>query len=247
MLRKFGSNVRNQWAGFLSLFLVLGGGTAYAVTELDVDSVKSKHIVDGEVRASDLAASSVSSNSLRTNAIPRDGQGFDGSTKLATDSVGRNELLFDTVTGDYVNNGSLTGGDIANGSIGSPELTNNAWGGRAYGRVSAGGLVSRSKNIAFVSHPATGYYCIHLAADSGINAGSAVVIVGSDFAGNGTNPSGIGGAARISVPEWDSAALDCPNGTLEVQTFVQTTSGDGSNSGKDDMDRDDEPFAFVIP
>jgi hypothetical protein len=246
MLRKFGSNVRNQWAGFLSLFLVLGGGTAYAVTELDVDSVKSKHIVDGEVRASDLAASSVSSNSLRTNAIPRDGQGFDGSTKLATDSVGRNELLFDTVTGDYVNNGSLTGGDIANGSIGSPELTNNAWGGRAYGRVSAGGLVSRSKNIAFVSHPATGYYCIHLAADSGIDPDDAVVIVGPDFAGNGTRPTGPN-AAQISVPEWDSAGLDCPSETLEVQTFVYLTMGDGANSGKDWSQRDDEPFAFVIP
>jgi hypothetical protein len=54
MLRTFGSHIRNQWIGALALFLVLGGGTAYAVTHLDKDSVRSQHIVDGQVKPKDL-------------------------------------------------------------------------------------------------------------------------------------------------------------------------------------------------
>ncbi len=55
MLRRFGSHLREQWMGALALSLVLGGGTAYAVTRIDPDSVKSKHIVNGQVRGPDVA------------------------------------------------------------------------------------------------------------------------------------------------------------------------------------------------
>jgi hypothetical protein len=37
------------------LVLVVGGTSAYAVTQLDANSVKSKHIVNGQVKAPDLA------------------------------------------------------------------------------------------------------------------------------------------------------------------------------------------------
>ena len=54
MLRKLGSHLRHQWMGAVALFLVLSGGTAYAVTQIDRNSVKSKHIVDGQVRSVDV-------------------------------------------------------------------------------------------------------------------------------------------------------------------------------------------------
>ena len=54
MLRRFVSQLRDQWMGALALFLVLSGGTAYAVTQIDRNSVKSKHIVDGQVKSSDV-------------------------------------------------------------------------------------------------------------------------------------------------------------------------------------------------
>jgi hypothetical protein len=43
----------------LCLFLVIGGGTAYAVTQIDRNSIKSRHIVNGQVRAKDLAPDQV--------------------------------------------------------------------------------------------------------------------------------------------------------------------------------------------
>jgi hypothetical protein len=39
----------------LALCLIVGGGSAYAVTQLDNNSVKSKHIVNGQVKDDDLA------------------------------------------------------------------------------------------------------------------------------------------------------------------------------------------------
>jgi hypothetical protein len=38
-----------------ALFIALGGGAAFAVTQLDANSVKSKHIVNGQVKDQDLA------------------------------------------------------------------------------------------------------------------------------------------------------------------------------------------------
>ena len=55
MLRTFGRHLRGQWMGATALLLVLSGGTAYAVTQLDANSVESKHIVNGQVKAADLA------------------------------------------------------------------------------------------------------------------------------------------------------------------------------------------------
>ena len=41
-------------ASSLALFLALSGGVAFAVTQLDANSVKSKHIVNGQVKVRDL-------------------------------------------------------------------------------------------------------------------------------------------------------------------------------------------------
>jgi hypothetical protein len=54
MSRRLLTRVRNQWAGFLALFLVLAGGTAWALAE---NSVGSKQIKPGAVHSSDLADS----------------------------------------------------------------------------------------------------------------------------------------------------------------------------------------------
>ena len=52
MSRRFLNQVHNQWAGFLALFLVLTGGTAWALAQ---NSVGSKQIKPGAVHDSDLA------------------------------------------------------------------------------------------------------------------------------------------------------------------------------------------------
>jgi hypothetical protein len=50
MVVKFITQLRQQWMGALALFLVLCGGTAWA---LEANSVKSRHIKNGQVKLAD--------------------------------------------------------------------------------------------------------------------------------------------------------------------------------------------------
>ena len=74
MLRTVLVHLRAQWAGFLALFLVLAGGTAYAA-----DTVFSTDIVDGEVKHSDLAGNAVTSTNIYNGSVL--------SAEIATDAV----------------------------------------------------------------------------------------------------------------------------------------------------------------
>lgn len=69
MLRTFTSHLRHHWMGALALFLVLTGGTAFAVTQIDRNSVKSKHIVDGQVKEADLADGSVTTDKIPDGTV----------------------------------------------------------------------------------------------------------------------------------------------------------------------------------
>jgi hypothetical protein len=125
MLRALGAHLRNQWMGALALFLVLGGGTAYAV-----DTVGSADIIDESVRSVDLL-----NNDIRSGDIRDDTQTAGGlrAVDLAAGSVGVSELNplafssldiaqasptspfgipADAIQGSEVSDGTLTGDDI---------------------------------------------------------------------------------------------------------------------------------------
>ncbi|HYH60852.1 MAG TPA: hypothetical protein VD766_03205 [Solirubrobacterales bacterium] len=85
MIRKLGSHLRDQWMGALALFIVLGGGTAYAA-----NTVFSSDIVNNEVYGADVRDDSLSGGGL-------------GHVDLKAGSVRSSEVGAD----------SLKGGDIA--------------------------------------------------------------------------------------------------------------------------------------
>lgn len=79
MWSRVGDYVRQHHLAMLCLFLILGGGTAYA---LGANTVKSKHIVDGQVKSADaqddgLAGVDIDEDSL---TLPPDTQTFFGAT-----------------------------------------------------------------------------------------------------------------------------------------------------------------------
>jgi hypothetical protein len=86
-------------AATLALFLVIGGGTVYAASELGRNDVKSKNIAKGAVKTSDLA----------TNAVT--GQ------KVKDGSIAGEDLQDGTITAGEIQDGSITAGDIAAGVI----------------------------------------------------------------------------------------------------------------------------------
>jgi hypothetical protein len=153
------------------------------------------------------------------------------------------------VTSAKVADGSLTGLDVQNGTIAIADLAPTAYGARASGLVDGLGQLTRSENVASVSHPDTGIYCISLELASGIVPSTAVLLVGPDIANNGTNP---GPFDDVSHVEWRSSGANCPAGRLEVDTFVYDGDGiddddGGGNTTGDDFLVADQGFAFVVP
>jgi len=144
--------------------------------------------------------------------------------------------------------GAVNSATVADDSLTLADLAPEAEGARAYARVSPAGALTRSKNVASVAHTmGTGLYCIALA--GGIDPGSAVLITGPDFVGNGTAD----GSEDVSHVEWRSDAGDCPAGTLEVLTYVffgdevDNDSATGPDTQGDDLIQHDQSFAFVVP
>jgi hypothetical protein len=88
-----------------------------------------------------------------------------------------------------------------------------------------------SHNVASVSTPSTGVYCITTAASAGISSSSTVVI--ADIDANSLN----GSKADARNPE-----TGCSAGQFEVDTFQSTVSGTSVVDGFKA-----QPFSFLIP
>ena len=131
MFRKLGSHLRNQWMGALSLFVVLSGGTAYAVgtvgTEDIIDeSVRSIDIRNGQIRSSDLRDDTQNGGGL---GAPDLGPGSVGVSELdplafAAPDISRAlptlpfEIADNAIQGIEVSDGTLTGADVVEATLG---------------------------------------------------------------------------------------------------------------------------------
>ena len=98
MSRRIRHHIASNVVNYVALFFSLSLGTAWA---LEVNSVRSKHIKDGQVRAADLA----------DDTTPHALTGLD----IKNESMG----------GDDVRDGDLRGADIADGSLAGLDLANN--------------------------------------------------------------------------------------------------------------------------
>ncbi len=97
----------------IALFIALGGG-AYAAFHLPKNSVKSKHIVDGQVKTQDIAAASVDSSklapgSIQSELVPDDeliGADIDESTLGTVPNASDADLLDGKDSGQFQEVGS---------------------------------------------------------------------------------------------------------------------------------------------
>jgi hypothetical protein len=73
MLRKLRAHFRQQFVGYLALFVALGGSAYAAATigpsNIQNDAVRSRHIKNGQVKNPDLAANSVGSGKVIDNSL----------------------------------------------------------------------------------------------------------------------------------------------------------------------------------
>ena len=220
-------------AAYLALFVALGG-TGYAATQLERNSVGSPQIKDRSVKTRDLArsargvpeaklASTLTEiindpvNGLHINVTAEDGKdglnGADGAQGPQGPAGPQGSSGADGASGG-------TGSQGPQGDAGPTGPQGSPGGFSVYARVAADGSLSANSGIASVAKPATGVYCIDVA--NGVSANIAVVTV------EGEEPN----TRKASVLKAASGA-NC--NTVE---FMVTTSSGGSSA--------DVPFYVAI-
>jgi hypothetical protein len=116
MSRTLGRPTYANITSTLALVVALGAGGAYAA-----NTVTSKDIVDGQVKAADLHRNSVGSSTIkeRSVAAPDMAAGSVASTSLQDGAVRAEHLAAGSVSSVTVEEGSLKGSDLATGTIGT--------------------------------------------------------------------------------------------------------------------------------
>ena len=115
--------VRNQWAGFLALFLVLAGGTAYAANTIGTSDVIDNSLLSADLKDNAAVATGDVINDTASGGGLRAGD-------LSPGSVGASE----------VRDNSLTGGDVVESTLAQVPKALNAvkLGGKSVSQLAAG-------------------------------------------------------------------------------------------------------------
>ena len=213
MFRTFGRHIRQQFVGYIALFIALGG-VSYAAVTLPKSSVTSSQIKNGEIKNADLAKNAVTSNKVKNGSLlsadfkagqlPAGApgpQGIQGPQGLPGEK------------GEPGTNGT-------NGTDGAPGSA------LAYARVEADATLdtAHSKNVSSSARaenppgtPQPGVYCLELAVVAK-NAVISIPRVGGD-------PMGITGYAALPN-NGDSSTSWCPAPTdKSVVVFIFSPSG----------------------
>ena len=108
---------------FLALLIALGTGSAYAA-----NTVFSTDIVDGEVKAADIANNAVRTGEIRDGTSLNADLGADAvdGSKVLDASIANADLANDAVNSASVLNESLTSSDLATDSVNATEIADNA-------------------------------------------------------------------------------------------------------------------------
>ena len=248
MAGKLLAHLRQQWIGVIALLLVLTGGTAYALD--GSNTVFTDDIVNGDVKVADIGQGAVATDELANNQVKASDIG-DGEVKaadIANGQVTADELAANSVRSDEVADGQVRTQEIGNGQVQAQDLAAGvapgASGARAWGAVTSGGILFRSKQVSAVTHPSEGNFCIDPA--PGIDPTTAVMVVGDD-----TSTDFISTAADdASNVAWSSNAPNCPDEAMQVRTFLgdgTLASGGETDLGGFDLETFDQGFVFVIP
>ena len=78
------SHIRSQGVGYVALFLVVAGGTAYATHPGGTNTISSGDIINGEVNAADIGSAQINGGKLATSSV--------SSAKVVDDSLTGNDV-----------------------------------------------------------------------------------------------------------------------------------------------------------
>ena len=130
MSRKIRNHLRSNVVGYVAVFIALSG-TAYAVDGPlpGVDQVGSEDIINGEVKAPELATNAIVDDTLNPiTGSTKIGTGAIKESELGGSSVFSGEVAPGALNGSDIEDGSLQGAEIADGSLGAADLATGSVG-----------------------------------------------------------------------------------------------------------------------
>jgi hypothetical protein len=121
-------HLRGNIVGYIALFLVLTGGTAYALD--GSNTVFSDDIVNGEVKTPDIAKAAVTNSKLANGSVTNSKLGANAvrSGKVADGTLQTADLADGSVNGAKVLDNSLGTDDLADGSVNGAKVLDNSLG-----------------------------------------------------------------------------------------------------------------------
>jgi hypothetical protein len=105
-------------AAYLSLFLVVSGGAAFAASNLAKNSVGAKQIKKNAVTAAKIKNGAVTSNKIAPNAVT--------TSRIADESVATDKLANNAVSTGKIADNAVSTGKLANESVTTGKLANDA-------------------------------------------------------------------------------------------------------------------------
>jgi hypothetical protein len=138
----------------IAVFLVLGGGAAYAAKKIGSNEIKGNSITTGKIKreavtTAKIKNSAVSTNKLANNAVT--------SAKLADNAVTTTKIANDAVTGDKVKVSSLP--QVPKAALAASAESDQP---EAFGQINTPGTIegANSKNIVKAEKIGEGEYCV---------------------------------------------------------------------------------------
>ncbi len=228
-------HLRQNVVGYICLFLILSGGTAYATHPGGANTISTGDIIDDEVRSNDvrddtlaggglahgdLREASVGSSEVRNDTLPDGGL---IAQDLAASSVGPSEVRDDTLSG-----GGLRAADLRSGSVGGSEVINDSLTGTDVDESSLGQVPDADR---LDGNDSSAFPRVFSAADDSFPPGppnrlqvnatlGALVAVTCDDGGT----SGVDGDDTVSI---DVLNLD----PTPFQVFVERVNAPGNTAG----------------
>jgi hypothetical protein len=250
-------HLRRQWTGTLALFLVLTGGTAYALD--GSNTVFTDDIVNGEVKVADIGQGAVATEEIVNGQVKAAdiGDGEVKSAEIANGQVLTADIGGDQVRGSHVLNDNLTGADIAANTLKGADIDENSLDigdtARAYALVQPLGCTGtpgtcapgRVKGVTSVTREDVGIYCVTAPGIDATDTPAAVTVDRSSTEGpNDGNASAMWAAGACGPTSKGFLVF------TQRQPLVLVDAGSGTNNAVVSgpaIQADDVGFTIVIP
>lgn len=187
MSKRIGNYVRDQHLALLALFLVLAGGTALAAA-LPSNSIMSKHIVNGQVKAKDTKRSQVQTRVDETCSVGRSIRAIGEDGSVTCETVGGGGAPTGPAGGDLAGS-SYPNPLIANGAVNSAKVANDSLAGSDINESSLGTVPSAAQGgtgrygFSGSCNPETGHIFVDCSSVSvPLSAPGRVLIIGQVMA-----------------------------------------------------------------